>query len=48
MKKYKEQMLTSLNVSEMKSVMGGFAPPTDEQKKEMRKQYGLLADIICW
>lgn len=48
MKKYKEQMLTSLNVNEIRNVMGGYAPPTKEQQEKLREQYGLLADMICW
>lgn len=48
MKKYKKQTLAPLNVNEMRSVMGGFAPLTKEQQEKMREQYGQLADIICW
>lgn len=47
MKKNRVQMLTLLNVTEMRSVMGGFAPLTKEQQDKLREQYGLLADIIC-
>lgn len=48
MKKSNEQMLTLLNVNEMRDVMGGFVPPTEEQMERLRQILGPLADIICW
>lgn len=48
MKTNKVQMFTALNVDEMKSVIGGYIPPSDEQMKRLREVYGPLADIICW
>jgi len=40
--------LETMNPNECRVVNGGFAPLTEEQKKEAEEKFGLLAGVICW
>lgn len=44
-----QKLMTELSVKDLKSINGGYAPPTEEQMKVLRDKYGPLADFIfCW
>ena len=40
--------LETMNPNECRIVNGGFAPLTEEQKKEAEENFGILAGVICW
>lgn len=44
----KSFFLQDLTWDELKSVNGGYAPPTKEQMDALREKYGPFADMICW
>lgn len=48
MKTVENKKFNTLSNEEVKSVYGGYAPPTPEQLEALRKTLGPLADIICW
>lgn len=48
MKTVENKKFNTLSNEEVKSVHGGYAPPTPEQLEALRKTLGPLADIVCW
>jgi hypothetical protein len=48
MKEFTINDVTPLTKRDQANTFGGVYPPTPEQLEELREQYGILADIICF